>query len=456
MQTFTALRPAFVLALVSVLAASGAQAAVSEQEAAALGSTLTAVGAERAGTADGRIPAFTGGLQQAPPGHKAGDGRRVDPFADEKPVRSITVANAAESAPVMTFGTLELLKRHPNFRVDVYPTHRTVGYPSWVLENTRRNATAAGTTDGGLTLVDALPGVPFPIPRDGREVMWNHRIHFMGRAFAFKYDSWLVDGAGQMLLTSTAQSTWEFPVFEPKRTKTIQSEEPYFQWRVDYTGPQRRAGEALLLIEPVDLLKAPRLTWFYVPGQRRAKQVELPDDALHGSSSGTYMNDDAFVYTGMLERYDLKLLGKRELLVPYNTYRFTYHARAEDLLLPKHVNPDYLRWELHRVWVVEATLKPGEHHVYARRLFYIDEDSWTALASDEYLADGTLSRSVFALLSQSYDAGVPFSVNHMAIDFGKNSYFVAFIPGAHSGVKYVEPLPASQWSPDSMVGSGVR
>jgi GNAT superfamily N-acetyltransferase len=447
---------ALVLILLSIAAVAGARAAVSEQEAAALGTTLTAVGAERAGSADGRIPAFTGGLQQAPPGPKPRDGHRADPFADEKPVQSITAANAGQSAAELTFGTLELLRRHPAFRVDVYPTHRTVGYPSWLLENTRRNATTARAKDSGLVLVDALPGVPFPIPRDGREVMWNHRIHYMGRAFAFKYDSWLVDGAGQKLLTSTAQSTWEFPVFEPKRTKTIEPTEPYFQWRVDYTGPQRRAGEALLLIEPVDLLKAPRLTWFYVPGQRRAKQIEFPDDALHSSSSGVYTNDDAFVYTGMLERYDVKLLGKREMLVPYNTYRFTYHTRAEDMLLPGHLNPDYLRWELHRVWVVEATLKPGEHHVYSRRLFYIDEDACTALASDEFLADGTLARSVFALLSQSYDAGVPFSVNHFAVDFGKNSYYVAFLPGPHSGVKYVEPLPAAQWSPDSMVGAGVR
>jgi hypothetical protein len=450
------IRPVLASALSALLLACAAQAAVKEQEAAALGVTLTGVGAERAGSADGAIPEYTGGLSSVPAGYKASDGRRVDPFADEKPVRVITAATAGDVAAKLTAGTAELLRRDPTFRVDVYPTHRTVVYPQWLIENTRRNATNARVADDGLGLAGALPGVPFPIPRDGREAMWNHRLHYMGRAISMKYDSWLVDASGQKMLTSTAQSQWEFPVFDSHRHEPIREDEPFFMWKVDYSGPQRRAGEALLLVEPVDLLVAPRRTWFYVPGQRRARQVELPDDAPHGSSSGIYTNDDAFVYTGMLERYELKLVGKREMLVPYNTYRLTYHPNAEDILQSQHLNPDYLRWELHRVWVVEATLKPGERHVHHRRVFYLDEDSWTALASDEYAEDGKLSHSVFACLSFSYGAGAPFSINHVAYNFGTGAYYLSFFPGAHSGVRYVDPLPASAWSPDSMVGAGVR
>lgn len=449
-------RAVLACAVSALLFACAVQAAVSEQDAAVLGTTLTRVGAERAGSADGRIPEFTGVPVNPPDGYKAGDGRRMDPFADEKPVRVITAGTASDVAAQLTAGTAELLRRDPTFRVDVYPTHRTVAYPQWLLENTRRNATNARLADDGRGLVAALPGVPFPIPRDGHEAMWNHRLHYMGRAISFKYDSWLVDGSGQKILTSTAQSTWEFPLFDPQRTEPVRGDEPFFMWKVDYSGPQRRAGEALVLVEPVDLRVSPRRTWFYVPGQRRARQIELPDDAPHSSSSGTYTNDDAFVYTGMLERFELKLVGKREMLVPYNTYRLTYHANAEDIVQPRHLNPDFLRWELHRVWVVEATLRPGEHHVYRRRVFYLDEDSWTALASDEYREDGKLSHSVFACLSFSYGGGAPLSFNHVAYNFETGAYFLAFFPGAHSGVRYVDPLPASAWSPDSMVGAGVR
>ncbi len=272
----------------------------------------------------------------------------------------------------------------------------------------------------------------------------------------FKYDSWLVTSSGDRNVTTTAQSAWDFPVFDPEWTRPLRPDDALFRWKIDYSGPQRRAGEAFLLIDSVDPLKDPRKTWSYVPGQRRAKRVEVPDDAPHSSSSGTYTNDDAFVYTGMLERYDIKLLGKREMIVPYNTYRLTYHANIDDVLQKREINPELLRWELHRVWVVEATLKPGQHHVYGRRVFYVDEDSWAALASDEYDLDGKLLRVVYALPTYDYKAGVPFTVMHVAYNLGTGAYFLAFFPGSNSGVRYVESLPDHLWSPDSMAGSGLR
>lgn len=455
MARVTVHRQSIALILAAVVSATVVEAGVTPEEAAALGTTLTPVGAEMAGNASGSIPAYAGGLRTLPPGYESGDPRRIDPFAGEKPLRVVTGSNLAEAAPQLTAGTQEMLRRHPSFRLDVYPTHRTVAYPDDLVANTRRNATDARATDGGLGLANAFPGVPFPIPQDGREVMWNHRLHFMGRAVQFKYDSWLVDAAGQKVHASTAQSRWEFPPFQ-KSQKPLQEDDTLFQWKVDYSGPQRRAGEALMLFDTINPLRHARRVWSYLPGQRRVKQVEMPDEAPHGGSSGAYVNDDAFVYTGVLERFDVKLLGKREMLVPYNTYRLTYHANVDEILGPAHINPDLLRWELHRVWVVEATLKPGQHHVYSRRVFYVDEDSWAALASDEYDLDGRLQRAVYAFLTYSYDAGVPHTTNHAVYNFGPGGYFLAFLPGPHSGVRYVEPLPASEWSPDALAGAGLR
>jgi hypothetical protein len=449
-------RPAAALAVATLAFACGANAAVTAKEADALGTTLTAIGAEQAGSADGRIPAYTGGLPTTPASAGRVDARLADPFAAEKPLRSLIASDLGGVESQLTAGTLELLRSRPTFCVDVYPTHRTMAFPEWLLANTRRNATKAHLEDGGFTLKDALPGVPFPIPGDGREVMWNHRLHYMGQAMQFKYDSWLVNSSGDVNLTSTAQSVWEFPVFDPKRTKSLEPDEPLFRWKLDYSAPQRRAGEAVLLIDSVDPVKATRRMWSYVPGQRRARQVDVPDDAPHGSSSGAYTNDDAFVYTGVLERYDLKLLGKREMILPYNTYRLTYHTKVEDMVQPERINPDLLRWELHRVWVVEATLKPGEHHVYGRRVFYVDEDSWAALASDEYDLDGKLLRAVFALPTYDYQAGVPFTVLHVAYNFATGAYFLPFFPGMYTGVQYIDPPSERLWSPDSMAGTGVR
>ena len=311
--------PLAALAIAMLAVGPGAGAAVTAQEAGALGTTSTGVGAEQAGSADGRIPAYTGGLPTTPASGPHGDTRLADPFADEKPLRVITGSDLGNAEAELTAGTLALLRSHPRFRVDVYPTHRTMAFPEWLLANTRRNATDARLGDDGLMVENALPGVPFPIPKDGREVMWNHRLHYMGRAMEMKYDSWLVNGSGQANLTSTVESVWEFPVFDPKRTLPLRPDDALFRWKVDYSGPQRRAGEAMLLIDSVDPVKDPRQTWIYFPGQRRVRRVDLPDDAPHSSSSGTYANDDVFVYTGVLERFELKLLGKRAMIVPYNT-----------------------------------------------------------------------------------------------------------------------------------------
>jgi hypothetical protein len=457
MAAMTRTRQAIALAITTVaLAGGGAQARVTPQEAAALGTTLTAFGAEKGGSADGAIPPYSGGLARPPTGYKPGETRLIDPFADEKPVRVVTGSNVGSDTARLTEGTLKLLRRDPSFRLDVYPTHRTIAYPDWLLENTRRNATEARPDESGIGVSGVLAGIPFPIPKDGREVMWNHRIRYLGRSVQFKYDSWLVDGSGQRVLTSTAEAHWEFPVFEPKRTETLRGDEPLIEWKIDYSAPQRRAGEGMMLIDAVNPVQRPRHIWSYVPGQRRVKAVDMPDDALHGSSSGAYTNDDAFVYTGALERFDLKLLGKREMLVPYNTYRLSYHANPEDVLQPGHINPDLLRWELHRVWVVEATLKPGEHHAYSRRVFYVDEDSWSALASDAYDQEGKLQRAVFNFVSYDYNAGVQYPFNHAAYDFGTGAYFLAFFVGPYYGVRHVAPLPLSEWSPDSLAGAGVR
>ena len=455
MNGTTNARPALATAVVALLLCGSALAGVTPEQAATLGTTLTPVGAERAGNATGTIPAYEGGLRTAPPGYK-GDGRRIDPFADEKPLRVLSAANIPQEESLLTAGTQELLRRHPEFRIEVYPTHRTVTFPEFLLANTRHNATGASASHNGMHIANVLPGVPFPIPADGREVMWNHRLHCFGRAVSFKYDGWLVDGSGQQVHTSAAQSRWEQPIYEPARTKPIREDDDLFLWKVEYSAPQRRAGEGMMMYDAVNPLVQGRRAWLYVPGQRRVKAIEIPDDALHSGSSGAYANDDAFVYNGALERFDLKLLGKREMLVPYNTYRLTYHAKVEDILRPGFLNPELVRWELHRVWVVEATLKPGEHHVYSRRVFYVDEDSWLALASDDYDLDGKLRRAVFAMLSQSYDADLPFSRNHVAYDFGTGACFLAFLPGPYSGVHYVEPLTTAEWSPDALAGAGLR
>src|SRR5262245_54661300 len=198
--------------LVAASAGLAAQAAITAEEAKALGTTLTPVGAEKAANKDGTIPAYTGGVTKAPDAFKAGDGVRPDPFAGEKPRLVIDAKNMAEHADKLTDGTKALLQKYPNsFRVDVYPTHRSVAFPKFVTDNTVKGSQTAKTTNDGRSIEGAHAGFPFPIPKNGYEAMWNHLVRFNGQAYEAKYRNINVDANGKAALATEGVSVQEFP-----------------------------------------------------------------------------------------------------------------------------------------------------------------------------------------------------------------------------------------------------
>ncbi len=451
-------RKSLMALAIASLAAGSALAAVSADEAKQLGTTLTAIGAEKAGNKDGTIPEYTGGIKP-PADYKAGSGFRPDPFASEKPRLVITGKDAAAQADKLTEGTKELLKRYPTMRVDVYPTHRTVAMPQRVIDNTVKNATAAKAVDGGLAVENAMAGFPFPIPKTGQEAMWNHLLRYNGLGYDnVKYDNFNVDSAGVATLSTTGEANWAWPIYDPKRTTALSASEPYWQAKIAYTGPARRAGEGLMLWDAVNPLKEPRKAWQYLPGQRRVKLApDLAYDTPNAATAGASTWDDLSVFNGAMDRFNWKLVGKKEMYIPYGSYRLTYHKTAADVTKPNHINPDLVRWELHRVWVVEATLKQGARHVYAKRVFYLDEDSWLAVASDEYDAHGALFRASFAFPSYSYDVQANFGDTTVIYDFTSGLYALTGLFGPYRGLKYMAELPRqSAWSPEALAGAGIR
>lgn len=440
------------------LALGSALAGVSADEAKKLGTSLTQVGAEAAGNADKTIPAYSGGLTTPPAEYKKGSGLRPDPYASEKPLYSITTANVAQHETKLSAGTRELLKRYPGMRVDVYPTHRTAAFPKYVLENSVKNATGVKTTDGGLGLEGTYAGVPFPIPKTGQEAMWNHLLRYAGHSYVSKYDSINVNAAGSAVLATTGEITVEYPYYNPKRTGQSSPKDIYFRTKVAYSAPARRAGEALLVQDYINVQENPRKAWQYLPGQRRVKMSpELGYDTPNAATAGNSTYDDSYVFSGGMDRYDWKLVGKKEMLVPYNAFKLAYAKDPYAVTTPNHLNPDYLRWELHRVWVVEATLKEGKRHIYAKRTFYLDEDSWYALASDQYDARGQLYRAGFMAFTPFYEQPAPGSTSQFFYDFATGSYNIIGLLGAHpTGLKFIDPLPERQWSADALAGAGVR
>lgn len=434
-------------------------AAVSEAEAEKLGTSLTLFGAEAGASADGRIPAYTGGLTTAPAGYVPGSGKYVDPFADEQPLYSISAGNMGEHDEHLTEGTKALLKKYPTFRVDVYPTHRTVAYPEDALEATKDCAINARLTDDqGSGFTGGFNCVLFPIPQNGMEVMWNHKTRALGKYLSvIDSETYNVGSNGRAVLASALDQDFHNVFWDPDARDLFDREQFTFMFRVDYKKPTRRAGEMLLLKDPVNDQEIGRKAWSYLPGQRRVRLApDVGHDTPNPTSSGMTTYDDNQL--GGLDRFDWELVGKREMLVPYNNYRAIFWTPKEEMLTANHANPDAVRWELHRVWVVEATLKPGKRHVYSKRRYYVDEDSWSIVAAESYDNQGQLWRVPLLMSIQAYDKQTPFSGwSSMYHDLNTSTWSMYFLlSGASSKIMYRDSQPAGYFTSEEMAGSGVR
>ncbi|MEK8029794.1 DUF1329 domain-containing protein [Ideonella sp. DXS29W] len=375
----------------SALAAAAAQAAVTADEAAKLKTTLTPFGAERAGNADGSIPAWTGGYTTPVAGFKNG-GRRGDPFAGDKPLYSITADNLATHAAKLSEGTQALLKKYPKtFRVDVYKTHRTAAAPAWVYDATFKNATSARLE--GETVRGAFGGIPFPVPKSAREIVANNELHWRGDAWQSDFRGYLGTANGQRVLSVEGLGDFQMPYYAEGQADKFNGD--YWLIRLVNSGPPVRAGEAITGRQNLDQDKTQ--VWVYLTGQRRVRK--LPNaccDTPTPATSGVASFDEVDVLSGRTDRFEWKIVGKQEMLIPYNSNRLHVPTKDSDVLLANHLNPDHVRWELHRVWVIEATLKPGQRHQAPRSRYYIDEDTWVAVLGDRWDANGQLWKTLWA------------------------------------------------------------
>ncbi|GLK91213.1 DUF1329 domain-containing protein [Pseudomonas turukhanskensis] len=451
MQTrnhFTALLTALAA---SLLFAQGAMAA----DAASLKTTLTPLGAERAANADGSIPAWDGGLTKADPAYKDG-GKRSDPFAGEKPLFSINAQNAAQYADKLSVGTLAMLKKYPDsYRLDVYPTHRTAAAPQAVYDATAANASSAKLVDGasGPTPQNAQGGIPFPLPQNGAEAIWNHLLRWRGASWHTTFTQYLTTTDGKHVLTNDSRADMQMPFYLPGGAE---KDGVFWAIRLINDGPPLRAGEAILGRENLDADKAG--AWTYLPGQRRVRR--LPNaccDTPTPATAGVMSFDELYVFNGRIDRFDWKLVGKKELYIPYNSNRVLTAKGPDELLSDHHLNPDVLRWELHRVWVVEATLKSGKRHVLPKSTYYLDEDTWAAVLGERYDSKNQLAKVLWTTPVVVPDLPGVVTVTNGFYDLLSGAWFAGDIfAGKNEQYRIVAPYPESVFTPDSLAGEGIR
>jgi hypothetical protein len=434
-----------------------AQAGVSAAEAEQLKSTLTPVGAERAANRDGSIPAWTGGYTTPIAGYRSGDAR-PDPFADDKPILTITAANVAQYADKLPEGARALFARFPDYRMTVYPTRRSAAAPQSVYDAIFRNATRAHAASEGIAygIEGAAGGIPFPIPKNGFEVMWNHLLAFWGPARETHISTYVISAAGDIDRTAAYREVADFPYYYPGATPENFGNYYFKTLRVT-DAPAVKFGEGYLAWQPINTERYKFAAWRYIPGERRARRgPSLSYDTPDPDASGFETLDEYYLFFGGLDRYDFKLVGKTEMYVPYNNNRL-YTLPVNQVLGRNHANPDALRYELHRVWVVEATLAAGKHHIAPKRRFYIDEDTWFAVYAESWDEDGHLWKFGHATMYVVPDLPAVILGSQFIYDLTLGGYVYGFaFNGDPLQYKVTPPHPATALTPEALVSQGAR
>ncbi|MBE7928967.1 DUF1329 domain-containing protein [Pseudomonas saudiphocaensis] len=443
--------------LAGAILANGAIAAVSETQAAKLGVSLTPIGAEMAGNAAGTIPAWTGGLPtDAAP--ISADGFVSDPFSNDTAKFTITAQNYEQYQDNLTPGQIAMLKRYPDtYRLPVFETRRSAAMPQHIYDAAQRNATRTNLVREGNGLENLDTAVAFPIPQNGLEAIWNHITRYRGGS------------ARRVVAQATPQVNGNYSlvkfVDEVVYTDTLSDYSPdkhgnvLFYFKQQVTEPSRLAGNVLLVHETLDQVKEPRMAWIYNAGQRRVRRApQVAYDGPGTAADGLRTSDNLDMFNGAPDRYEWKLVGKKELYIPYNSYRLdSPQFKYSDIVKAGHINQDLARYELHRVWEVEATLKSGQRHIYAKRNFFIDEDTWQAAVIDHYDGRNSLWRVAEAHNAYYYHEQVPLYAMETLYDLISGRYLVMGMKNEEKNpYHYNYQTSSNRYTPAALRSSGVR
>src|SRR5262245_11584244 len=429
-------------------------AKVSPKEAARLDADLTPLGAERAGNATGTIPPWTGGITQPPPNYEPGD-HHPDPYPNDAILFTITAANIAAYAAYLSEGQKALLAAYPDtWRMPVYPTRRSASYPDWVYAASKANAlTAEVVVEGKGGVLSATITSPFPIPQSGLEVVWNHNLRWRGIHVARSYGSAAVTRLGNYGVILAEQEVG-IPYGSPQITPFKEAyPNVMLALKSKIVQPELLAGEGSVIIEPLNQTNDPRKAWIYSKGLRRI--VRLPYAAYDypiPNTENLQTIDDLGLFNGAPDRFEWKLMGKRELYLPYNAYRLhSDSVTYSDILQRGHINPGLARYELHRVWVVEGTLKSGQRHIYSRRVFYVDEDSWQIVVAESYDQGGQLWRVAEAHMVNYYDVPVLLSTVEVYHDLKERRYLATGLDNGRNMYRFSEGADPRDFSPNALL-----
>ena len=396
-MAFRQVNIAFSVAAILGILGGHAHAKAPPDELARLGKELTCLGADKSGSASG-VAAYSGKWLGAGPGMNAEIGKHPsDPYASEKPLFTITAQNLAQYADKLSEGQKAMFKKYPNtFRMNVYPSHRDFRYDDSVCATVAKNGAETELIENGKKLSNYYMGaIPFPFPKSGLEAIWNGTFPTLVNVESRDEDAAVVYPNGN--ITWGEQQMRQYCRRNDPKLRGQKAEGISVYVRLLTLMPERNKGEVVKTIDNFTQEADARLAWQYIPAVRRVRQAPgFGFDSPIPSTSNTVVDDEVRMYNGSGERYQWKLVGKKEMYIPYNNFRLESREvganKYASLLKPHHENPDFVRWELHRVYVLEGKLKDGYRHLYPTRIIYADEDTWLFVMSDIYDAKNELWR----------------------------------------------------------------
>jgi hypothetical protein len=434
--------PAVAVALLALCGSAAAQ-------------ELTPIGAERAANAAGTIPEWTGGITTPPQGYRPGM-HHPDPFAADQPLLTITAQNAEQHQAHLSPGQLALLRTYPTYKMIVYPTRRSASFPQRIYDATLALEGKVQLSEGGNGLAGAAVGVPFRRPDSGLEVIWNHVTRYRGDAVRRRVGQAAPTRGGAFTLVRIEEDI----LFNYHRRNAspaaVGNLLAYFMQQV--LSPPRLAGDILLVHETLNQVKEARRAWVYNTGQRRVRRApNVAYDNPGTASDAQRTSDQLDLFNGAPDRYDWKLVGKREVYIPYNSYRLhSNQVRVRDIVKPLHINQDLARYELHRVWVVEATLKSGASHIYKRRTFYVDEDSWQIMVAEQYDARGQMWRVSEGHSINYYEVPTFWTTLEVHYDLQNGRYLAFGLDNEEAMYDFGRKLSPADFTPEALRQKGMR
>jgi hypothetical protein len=443
-------KTALAIACSAVIAAAWAQSTGS----------LTVAGAEANASKDGQIPSYAG-AQKTPTGWSAGKPRGdFSPYKSEKPLFSITADTVGQYADKLSPGQLALFKQIKGYRMDVYPTHRDCGYPDWIQDNIKKNAGTAKLDASGDHLQNAvLPGLPFPGAKTGQQAIWNYLTRYRGVGLEWSKLNTVVSprpGSSDWIDVVSHQTIY-FP-WGKTGANTLQSDEALFSIYFAYDSPAALAGQGL--VQTFNFANNDTPTYYYFSGQRRVRRMPSYDyDAPQIGYENQYTVDEPWLFNGDIDRFDWKLVGKKEMYVPYNDFGMTdFRKGVQDVFKPESVDPSVRRYELHRVYVVEASLKPNMRHISQKKVLYLDEDTYLALVGEDYDAQGKLWKTKEGYPIPVWELGGTCDVEPFVQYNLTSGRYVAdqSVIGAGKDVRYFEKSSDPHFSSDYYTAENLR